>query len=196
MQHTIHEPSRLTALLATVFTLAVTSSAGCDPADVEADALDAVEHRELGRSASAEERRAEVIEPEFFPDAEPWPSDYDLAVEDGTFDAPGMSLTAPTDPLASFGSRPIHIQRYGPFATGGVLNTGIPTCCWIASVVGFQTINGDINEVGTGNPISVFPFQSSGSWHVSFDLRSHNVHEDWTLWVMFIDRDTASSTNF
>ena len=94
------------------------------------------------------------------------------------------------------GSRPIHIQKYGPFGNGGTLGTGFPTSDWIAVVVGMDTTDGDINEVGVGNPLRAFPFQSNGIWHVTFDLRSHRDNESWSIWVMYIQRSMASATNF
>lgn len=94
------------------------------------------------------------------------------------------------------GSRPIHVQKYGPFGNGGTLGTGFPTSDWIAVVVGMDTTDGDINEVGTGNPLRAFPFQSNGIWHVTFDLRSHRDNESWSIWVMYIQRSMASATNF
>ncbi len=94
------------------------------------------------------------------------------------------------------GSQPIHVQKYGPFGNGGTLSTGFPTSDWIATVVGIDTTDGDINENGTGNPLRAFPFQSGGIWHVTFDFRSHYDNESWSIWVMYIRRDMATSTNF
>ena len=101
-----------------------------------------------------------------------------------------------TEAFKNAGSRPIHVQKYGPFGNGGTLGTGFPTSDWIAVVVGMDTTDGDINEVGVGDPLRAFPFQSNGIWHVTFDLRSHRDNESWSIWVMYIQRSMASATNF
>ncbi|MCG8425213.1 MAG: hypothetical protein MJE77_45615 [Proteobacteria bacterium] len=103
------------------------------------------------------------------------------------------------DDLESYknaGSRPIHVQKYGPFGNGGTLSTGFPTSSWVAVVVGIDTTDGDINEVGVGNPLRAFPFQSNGIWNVTFDLRSHRDNESWSIWIMYIQRSMATATNF
>ncbi len=101
-----------------------------------------------------------------------------------------------TEAFKNAGSRPIHVQKYGPFGNGGTLSTGFPTSDWIAVVVGMDTTDGDINEVGVGDPLRAFPFQSNGIWNVTFDLRSHRDNESWSIWVMYIQRSMASATNF
>lgn len=102
----------------------------------------------------------------------------------------------PDEAFKNAGSRPIHIQKYGPFGNGGTLSTGFPTSAWIATVVGIDTTDGDINEVGTGNPLRAFPFQSNGIWNVTFDLRSHGNNESWSIWIMYVNRSMATATNF
>ena len=117
--------------------------------------------------------------------------------EDGeVVGGPIPDLLPESDVFKNAGSRPIHVQKYGPFGNGGTLGTGFPTSDWVAVVVGMDTTDGDINEVGTGNPLRAFPFQSNGIWHVTFDLRSHRDNESWSIWIMYIRRDMASTTNF
>lgn len=94
------------------------------------------------------------------------------------------------------GSKPFHLQRYGPFGNSGTLNTGFPTSDWVAAVVGMRTFDGDIQENGVGNPFFCYPFQQSGTWHVAYDLRSHNNHEGWEVWIMYIDRRWTTVTGF
>ena len=48
----------------------------------------------------------------------------------------------------------------------------------------------------TGNPLFAYPYQFNGTWHVTFDMRSHINHEGWTVWVMFINRSMATTTNY
>lgn len=97
---------------------------------------------------------------------------------------------------AGEGSKPFHFQRYGPFGNGGTLTTQFSGADWIAAVVGFRTFNGDIQENGVGNPIYCYPFQENGIWKITFDFRSHNTHEGWEVWVMFVDRRMATINGF
>ncbi len=176
--------------------LAALTLGACDPADGEP--LDDELTEDVRDGALAlEPRPAEPIGPaEFFPGLAPQVSDYDFAVEAGEI-AAGASGDLTSASAAAFpGSLPIHIQRYGPFGNGGILDTGFPTSEWAAAVVGLQTVNGDIQENGTGNPLFAYPYQFNGTWHVTFDLRSHQTHEGWTIWVMFVNRDMATTSNY
>ena len=94
------------------------------------------------------------------------------------------------------GSKPFHFQKYGPFNGGGTLNTGMQADLFVATVAGFRTFDGDILENGTVDPIQCYPFQQNGTWHVRFDVASHNNHEGWEIWMMFVDRRMTTVTGF
>ena len=94
------------------------------------------------------------------------------------------------------GSKPFHFERYGPFGAAGVVTTQFNDTQWIAAVVGFRTFNGDIQENGVGSPIYCYPFRENGVWKITFDFRSHNTHEGWEVWVMFVDRRMTTSIGF
>lgn len=170
-------------------------SSACDPADEEVASAESrvAAFDELARPAS------EPVGPTvFMPGAIAQMSDYDLAVAEGDPDAAaGLDFSVGGEPVASIpGSLPFHIQRYGHFSNGGILDTGFPTGNWAAAVVGIQTTDGDINENGTGNPLFAYPYQFNGTWHVTFDLRSHQNNESWSVWVMFVNRSMTTTSNF
>ncbi len=97
---------------------------------------------------------------------------------------------------AGVGSKPFHFERYGPFGSAGTVTTQFNDTQWIAAVVGFRTFDGDIQENGVGSPIYCYPFRENGVWKITFDFRSHNTHEGWEVWVMFIDRRMTTSIGF
>ena len=186
----MHETTAATARIRPLFlVLSGLLVAGC--ADLGADPLDPTDR--AGQSDISEppaHKPAELASPVFY-EADEWgqvvggpvPDDLDTIAARGDLDK-------------NPGSRPIHVQKYGPFGNGGTLSTGFPTSNWVATVVGIQTTDGDINEVGSGNPLYAYPFQHNGIWHVSFDLRSHGDNESWSVWVMYIQRTMASTSNF
>lgn len=101
-----------------------------------------------------------------------------------------------TSSEGTFGDRPIHVQRYGPFGTSGAFNTAVPADKWIACVVGMRAFNGDIQENGAGDILYAHPYRNGNFWAIAYDFRSHQTHEGWELWVMFINRGLATSRDF
>lgn len=102
-----------------------------------------------------------------------------------------------TQTQAVAGSKPFHLQKYGPYDSSGTVNTNRSTSDWAAAtVVGVRTFSGDIQENGSGKPFYAYPFKQNGTWRVTFDIRSHNNHEGWEVWVMFIDHSMATVSGF
>ncbi len=190
---------RISKLIA-IAALASVATLGCDVEDEDHEWVERVESSEVAVAPpqlEAAELNAQLIEPEFFPgELDMGPSDFEIAREDG-FEVPGLDITSGDDVIPrSVGSKPFHIQKYGHFGNGGTLNTGFPTSSWVATVVGIQTTDGDINEFGSGSPLLAYPFQQDGRWHVTFDFRSHGDNESWSIWIMYVNRDMATTSNF
>lgn len=72
------------------------------------------------------------------------------------------------------------------------VNTGVSASEWNAGVVGFQVINGDINEQGVVNPIRVRMYVSGGIWHIGADFATHNNQESWYVDVLFVHVGVSS----
>ncbi len=77
-------------------------------------------------------------------------------------------------------------RKYAVSGDTNVLDTGVSNADWFASISGFKATNGDIDEGASGDPIKVYLDESNGTWHITADITSHNLHEDWEVWVLFI----------
>lgn len=86
------------------------------------------------------------------------------------------------------GSEPIHIRQYN----GSHINTGYSTDDWVATIAGFRALDGDIQENDSGDMIQVYTYAHEGNWYYLADVRSHNRHEKFVVWVMFIRRELVS----
>ncbi|KOP26680.1 hypothetical protein AMR41_08630 [Hapalosiphon sp. MRB220] len=85
------------------------------------------------------------------------------------------------------GSKPFMVRKYEGFR--GDYNTGILARDWEATIAGFQALEGDINENDKGNIIQIYPYINGNQWSIYADFRSHNHHEYWNVWVLFIRKE-------
>jgi len=91
----------------------------------------------------------------------------------------------------------IRIQRFTP-NTDADFNTGVSTADWNATIAGFDTGAGDIEEDGSGNVImQCYMFKSGGTWWITKDFNSHFIHEQWPIVdVMFIRTEISQTIGF
>lgn len=90
-----------------------------------------------------------------------------------------------SQPLLAQGVAPNTIEHY---SSAGNMNqqTSYAVAQYDAAIIGFQAIGGDIDELGTGNPIQVYMEEGTdGFWYVKADFYTHHNHEDWEIDVQF-----------
>ncbi|MBD2094082.1 hypothetical protein H6F90_02800 [Trichocoleus sp. FACHB-591] len=92
--------------------------------------------------------------------------------------------------------KPIEITKYSNIGDDTNYNTGYSTSNWLCTIAGFHSGVGDINEKDSGEIIKVYAYpNSNGYWHIRADFRTHNVNENWTIWLMAIRTGFAKATN-
>ena len=92
------------------------------------------------------------------------------------------------------GTKPFLIRKYTNVQFG--FNTGVNASIYSAAIIGFHSSSGDIQESGSGTIIQMFMQKTGGTWRITADFRSHNVHEVWTVWVMFINQNLVDESGF
>lgn len=86
------------------------------------------------------------------------------------------------------GEQPFHIRQFN----GNQVNTGYSTQDWVATIAGFRALDGDIQENDSGDMAQIYAYPHEGTWWYFADFRSHNRHEKFVVWVMFIRRELVS----
>jgi len=102
------------------------------------------------------------------------------AIVEGTID---------TNHLRIAGEKPLFLKTYYVPRGGWETETGISTSEYTCIIAGFDALNGDIQEGGTGNPIRVFMRQVSGTWRICADFWTHGTSEYWYVTVLAIKND-------
>jgi hypothetical protein len=91
--------------------------------------------------------------------------------------------------------KPIEITKY-TIGDNADFRTTYRTDTWLCSIAGFHSGPGDINEKVVGDIIMVYAYpNSNGFWHIRADFQTHGYNENWTVWLMAINRQIARNTN-
>ncbi|MGB3494027.1 MAG: hypothetical protein WBA57_14955 [Elainellaceae cyanobacterium] len=104
-----------------------------------------------------------------------------LTLDDGNIDFSGDKLTIG-------GTSPFVVRKFGPFPGWTNHDTGYSTDDWEAVIGGFKATGGDIDEDDSGSIIQVHTWKENGRWQIFADFRSHKDNEEWTVWVLFIQK--------
>ncbi|WP_445633109.1 hypothetical protein NSTC745_04728 [Nostoc sp. DSM 114161] len=90
----------------------------------------------------------------------------------------------------------ISFKKYSNLGDNINYKTDYPTSQWICSIAGFYSGPGDINEGAVADIIQVYTYPNSdGWWYIRADFLTHNKAENWTIWLMAINRDIAEAAN-
>ncbi|PHK24933.1 hypothetical protein VF12_37220 [Nostoc linckia z15] len=90
----------------------------------------------------------------------------------------------------------ISFKKYSNLGDNINYKTDYPTSQWICSIAGFYSGPGDINEGTVADIIQVYTYPNSdGWWYIRGDFLTHNKAENWTIWLMAINRDIAEAAN-
>ncbi len=90
----------------------------------------------------------------------------------------------------------ISFKKYSNLGDNINYKTDYPTSQWICSIAGFYSGPGDINEGTVSDIIQVYTYPNSdGWWYIRADFLTHNKSENWTIWLMAINRDIAETAN-
>ncbi|MBW6474610.1 MAG: PKD domain-containing protein [Anaerolineaceae bacterium] len=80
------------------------------------------------------------------------------------------------------------------------LDSGVPTDNYVCGIVGYQALNGDIEEHGRGDIIQAYMFQQyspskgKNTWWIFADFRSHNTHENWVIDTLCLERSVENQS--
>jgi hypothetical protein len=102
--------------------------------------------------------------------------------------------------------KPIEIIKYSNLRDQGVRNssadyveyqTAYKVNEWFCSIAGFRSGKGDIQEDDAGEIIRVvtYPNYTKGFWCIQAGFRTHNVEEQWDIWLMAIRSGIARAAN-
>ncbi|NEP50616.1 MAG: hypothetical protein F6K65_18130, partial [Moorea sp. SIO3C2] len=90
------------------------------------------------------------------------------------------------------GKKPFEITKFTSIPGHQDYNTNYSANDWEAIIAGFKSSAGDINEKDSGAIIQVYTKIKSNKWYIFADFRSHNTHESWTVWVLFIRKEVVT----
>ncbi len=76
-------------------------------------------------------------------------------------------------------SKPLFLKTFTNLGDNIDHDTGFSTSSWVCGIVGFQALDGDINENGAGTILRMYMRQQYGRWRIRGDFRSHHDHENW-----------------
>lgn len=99
-------------------------------------------------------------------DHEGWDIDL-LCVDNGQISVGGPS------------TKPLFLKTFTNLGDNVDYDTGIATSSWVCGIVGFQALDGDINENGDGTIMRMYMFQQVGRWRIRADFRTHHDDENW-----------------
>lgn len=90
----------------------------------------------------------------------------------------------------------ISVKKYSNLGDNTNYKTDYPTSQWICSIAGFYSGPGDINEGTVADIIQIYTYPNSdGWWYIRADFLTHNKSENWTIWLMAINKDIAEAAN-
>ncbi len=75
--------------------------------------------------------------------------------------------------------KPLFLRDYSNLGDNVDLDTGYRTDDYVCGIVGFQALDGDINENDDGTILRMFMYRKWGRWRLRADFRTHNDHENW-----------------
>ncbi|RCJ26527.1 hypothetical protein A6S26_14070 [Nostoc sp. ATCC 43529] len=117
----------------------------------------------------------------------------------GTTTSPGAKLDVNGSLKANslkLTTKLISVKKYSSLGDSINYKTDYPTSQWICSIAGFYCGSGDINEGVVGDIIQVYTYPNSdGWWYIRADFLTHNKGENWTVWLMAINKDIAEAAN-
>ncbi|MDZ8104391.1 MAG: hypothetical protein RM338_02020 [Nostoc sp. DedQUE12a] len=105
---------------------------------------------------------------------------------DGSLKAGSLKLT----------TKLISVKKYSSLGDNINYKTDYSTSKWICSIAGFYSGPGDINEGTVADIIQIYTYPNSdGWWYIRADVLTHNKSENWTIWLMAINKDIAEAAN-
>ena len=100
------------------------------------------------------------------------------------------------DGTLEFTEKPIIFIRYKNLGDNVIRNTGFSASDYSAAIVGFRALDGDINEVNSGNIIQVYMDIANNKWRIRADIRTHKNDETWWVDVMFVSNKLARKKGY
>ncbi len=87
------------------------------------------------------------------------------------------SITAIGGPGSS--SVPLFLKTYTNRGDNVDYDTGYSTSSYVCGIVGYEALDGDINENGSGTILRMYMYPSLGRWRIRADFRTHHDDENW-----------------
>ncbi|MCB1032669.1 MAG: hypothetical protein KDD47_02415 [Acidobacteria bacterium] len=76
-------------------------------------------------------------------------------------------------------SVPLFFQTYTNRGDNVDYDTGYSTASYVCGIVGYEALDGDINENGSGTILRMYMYPSLGRWRIRADFRTHHDNENW-----------------
>ncbi len=122
-----------------------------------------------------------------------------MVIKDGNVgigtDSPKAKLDVSGD-IHINSAKPFIFRRYSNLGDNIDWSTGYSTSTYSAAIIGFQALDGDIQEDNDGDIIQVYMRKVSGSWYIRADFRTHNDDESWSVDVMFVNKHLVEEIGY
>jgi hypothetical protein len=100
------------------------------------------------------------------------------------------------DSLHIDGSKPFIFTRYTGLENGADIDTEVAADEYVCGVVGFEVLNGDIDEATTGAIIRAWAYKKDNTWHFKASFRTHSSTPKLYVDIMCVDLDVADSSGY